>query len=69
MTLQEASWQHRAPDADGDCNQPLMPYKDYPHANTLGSAHHNSKRAHLSIFDRLALFVLAAAILTLLICL
>ena len=68
MNLQEAAWQHRAPDADGDCSAPLMPWKDYQHANTLGPARNSSKRAPLSISDRLALFLLAAAILMVLIC-
>ena len=69
MNLQEAAWQHRAPDADGDCTAPLMPWKDYQHANALGTARNSSKRAPLSTSDRLALFLLVAAILTFLICL
>ena len=69
MNLQEAAWQHRAPDADGDCTAPLMPWKDYQHANALVPARNISKRAPLSTSERLALFLLVAAILTFLICL
>ena len=65
MNLQEAVWQHRAPDADGDCNAPLIPWNDYQHANALKPGQNESKH-QLSAFDRFALFVLAAAILTLL---